>query len=78
MRGKKITKGGGMRKPMMKPMMKKRTVAKVNGGYANQVIAPTYTYRFRFAGGTLGQCLGLTIFNNQISYQTHTEQGFDN
>jgi hypothetical protein len=52
MRGKKITKGG-MRKPMMKPMMK-RTVAKVNGGYANQVIAPTYTYRFRFAGGTLG------------------------
>jgi len=51
--GKKITKGRGMRKPMMKPMMKK-TVAKVNGGYANQVIAPTYTYRFRFAGGVLG------------------------
>jgi len=53
--GKKITKGRGkgMMKPMAKPMMK-RTVAKVNGGYANQVIAPTYTYRFRFAGGVLG------------------------
>jgi len=52
--GKKITKGRGrgMMKPMAKPM--KKTVAKVNGGYANQVIAPTYTYRFRFAGGVLG------------------------
>jgi len=55
-KGKKITKGRGrgMMKPMMKPMMKKRTVATVNGGYANQVISPSYTFRFRFAGGTLG------------------------
>jgi len=54
-KGKKITKGRGkgMMKPMAKPM-KKRTVATVNGGYANQVIAPTYTYRYRFAGGVLG------------------------
>ena len=39
-------RGKGMKKPMMKPMM--------SGGYSNQVIAPTYTYRFRFSGGTLG------------------------
>ena len=40
----------GMKKPMMKPMM----MSSKMGGYSNQVIAPTYTYRFRFSGGTLG------------------------
>ena len=52
MKPSKATKGRGkgMKKPMTKPMTKRG----IPNTYPLGVIAPTYTYRFRFSGGTLG------------------------